>query len=210
MSRLDATQERLRKAGAALTVWRRGKTPPWTLNDLAAHLTGQVAGGLRPTPSLLSKWEKGTAAPGDGYYAALSTLGAPVEGWHPGPQGGVRSVVARQPAIDASMERVQRELEQGVPLGEVYVTASKALASTLAGGLSPDRQRAWNTLLRTLNDGARERGRMPPLEEHPDWDRVVELLLDAVAEVPGGTQRLLEAVHRVAPASSKRVRKAAA
>src|SRR5262245_55719858 len=76
-------------------------------------------------------------------------------------------------AIDLAQAEVQRMLAEGRPLPEVYAVASRALALTLSGGLSPDRQRAWQMLVRTLREGSAEAGKIPPLERHPDWPAVI-------------------------------------
>lgn len=195
------------RAGAALRAWRRQQK--LSLEDLAAKLA-TVVDGRTPGGSLIAKWERGVVGPGDSYFTALAQLGAPVDGWR-----NQARIEAEQPPIptaqiDAAEVEVQRMLAEGAPLGEVYAVASRALSFTLRGGLSPDRQRAWQMLVRLLRDGAAERGRVPPLEEHPDWPGVVELMLDVLGRHPGATQELLEALRRGVPASERRPRKAAA
>lgn len=173
MSRAAVSQTSNQRAGAALRAWRyREKL---SLEALAAKLETRVE-GRTPKASLIAKWERGVAAPGDGYFAALADLGAPVEGW----RNRARAEVAppEQPAIDAGIADVQRMLIEGRPPSEVYTVASRLMAAQLAGGLSPDRHRAFQMLLRTLQDAAKERGKVPPLSEHPDYLRESEALLD--------------------------------
>lgn len=113
-------------------------------------------------------------------------------------------------AIDAAQVEVQRMLGEGRPLAEVYAVASRALALTLGGGLSPDRQRAWQMLVRTLGLGADAAGKVPPLEKHPDWPGVIERVLDVVERYPGAAQALLEDLRRAEPKSEPRPRARAA
>jgi hypothetical protein len=129
------------------------------------------------------------------YLASLADRIARAAAQAPDPQTG---------AIDAAQAEVQRMLAEGRPLAEVYAVASRALALTLSGGLSPDRQRAWQMLHRTLREGSAEAGKIPPLERHPDWGAVVELLLDAVDDLPGGPAAVLAAVRRASTVPSRK------
>jgi hypothetical protein len=95
-----------------------------------------------------------------------------------------------------AVAEVQQLLDQGRPLAEVYGVASRHLAGFLSAGLSLDCQRAWVVLLRTLRDASAEKGRIPAIQEHPDWGAVIDVILDGVSELPGGPAAVLEAVRR--------------
>lgn len=172
---LDERQQERQRAGAALREWRAQEG--LSQADLAKKL------GV--DSSLITKFERGRNAPTEEQITKLEKLGATVL-WR-----------KQDRDADAAAGRVQQLLESGAPLADVYATASRELATFLVGGLSPDRQRAWTTLLRTLRDGVAERGRIMPLHEHPEWGKVIELLLDAVSEVPGGVQAVLQAASRI-------------
>jgi transcriptional regulator with XRE-family HTH domain len=168
-------------------MWReaQGWSQERFCDELARHLRGSARS---PKKGTLSRWETGQVEPSEDYLLALSALGAPVDGWT-----GAAEVL---PADDAAAE-VQAALEAGRPLAEVYALAAKKQAAFLGSGLSPDRQRAWATLLRTLRDGVAERGRVMPLQEHPEWPKAIEVLLDGVAALPGGPQAVLAAARKL-------------
>ncbi len=78
---------------------------------------------------------------------------------------------------------VQRLLEEGRPPAEVYGVVQRVLTRFLVGGLSPDLHRAWSTLLKSLREAAQERGRVPPLHEHPAYLAETEAHLDDLEAV---------------------------
>lgn len=213
MARPDVTQSQNARAGAELRRWRQaGKL---SLVDLGAKLA-TVLDGRTPDGSLIAKWERGASAPGDAYFTALAQIGAPVDGWRTAGKGGDLVVSPPAPpvdpqaiAIDEAQVEVQKMLGEGRPLAEVYAVASRALALTLGGGLSPDRQRAWQMLVRTLGLGADAAGKVPPLEKHPDWARVIERVLNVLDRYPGAAQALLEELRGEEPKSEPRARRAA-
>jgi transcriptional regulator with XRE-family HTH domain len=204
---VDDGQPRRVAAGAELRAWRAAQG--LTMFGLCTSLAARVGEGLRPDPSQISRWEGGQRTPPGGYLDALAELGAPVGGWRSA-GSSARGAAPSSPSDasddggdDPAVVEVQRLLQEGRPLGEIYTVASRALASSVTRGLSVDRQRAWSTLLRALRDGAAERGRMVPLEAHPDWAGAIDMVLEAILPFPGAIDALLAALGRHRALSEK-------
>lgn len=197
----DAQQRRT--AGETLRIWRKERK--LTGIECAELLQAELGSLRRVSSAEVSRWETGTKEPGPPYLRALQAIGAPVAGWmddvaaQPGTQSANAATHDRvetyAPAAPDPAAEVQAMLERGEPLADVYTRAATLLAGRVSRGLTTDQARAWESLARLLREGARERGRAPALEHHPDWPRTIDLVLDAVARLPGGTQAVLDAVR---------------
>ena len=180
--------EQRKKAGETLRSWR--KKQDLTGVEICTQLQAQLGSLRKATPAELSRWETGDKAPSGPFLRALHAIGAPTDGW----------LGETAPAVDPAAE-VQAMLERGESLERVYAVAARLLAGMVSRGLTPDKARGWESLTRMLREGARERGKIMPLEQHPDWPRVIELVLDAVAKLPGGSAAVLGAVRAMSASS---------
>jgi len=170
--------------------WARGHDRGVTVacTELADHCGVSVA--------LVHLWRRSPAAERHRQTIEQHT-GVPVLAW-----------IDQTPAAER-----EREPEPGLP---VLAGSPQQRLRTLEGwleeltrmgvGLSTDRNRAVSALLLSLQGQVRAKP-IPELEEHPDWPRAVELILQVAEEIlPGGAAAVLAAMKQVIapPANNRR------
>lgn len=167
----------------------------------AGHATAQqIADELGCSRALVRFWETSGRRIGPDYARALEErYGIPRDAWRTW-RNEAQSEAASRPATKGT-RRAAEEEPPADPMPELETGSVADRLRRLGAWMGrPGRtpaelaqaKEARQILMLEERFG---RQRVAPLEEHPDWPQVVELLLDAVADLPGGPRAVLNAIR---------------